>query len=126
MSNRMRAAGIAALLSFATSLLIPADLAARSGGAGLGVHPSFAARPGFFGRAPIFQHSRAFTRGPLGVIGTGVLPHYYRGTFDDVLLLEGGNPPPTPPPVMTCHHREETITVRSEEGGDRQIRIVRC
>jgi hypothetical protein len=31
-----------------------------------------------------------------------------------------------PPRASSCHHNVETITVPSEDGGTRQIRIFRC
>ena len=126
MVNGMCAASIAAALSLATSLLTPVAVAAKSGGAGLGARSSLTAKPTLLTRPPVLHHRRAFNRGPLGGIVAGVAPYYYIAAAGDVPLLEGLDPPPPPPRVLSCRRSQETVTVPSEDGGERQIRITRC
>lgn len=54
------------------------------------------------------------------------LPPAGYGDFITYVLPEPVIPASQPPPPLQCQHSEETVTVPAEDGGTRQIRIVRC
>jgi hypothetical protein len=107
-------------------LLAPLEVAARSAGAGFGARSfhSFGARS-FHSRT----HFRASRRFPL-YGGVGVSTPYYDYDYapDDIGSNQlGGIVSTRPePPRALCQHSEETVTVKSEDGGTREIRIIRC
>jgi hypothetical protein len=44
----------------------------------------------------------------------------------EIALPEQIRAVPTPAATLSCHHSRETVTVLSEEGGTREITIIRC
>jgi hypothetical protein len=128
MVKRIYAAGVAAALGLALPLLTPVEVAAKSGAAGLGAHFSLATKPAHIAswRAGHHHHRHAFRRRPLVVSVAGVAPDYDLRADAGAPLLAGFAAPTPSPRVLSCRHNLETVTVPSESGGDRQIRITRC
>jgi len=52
--------------------------------------------------------------------------NYYIDPFGAFSLLQRLDPYIPPPPPLSCHRSQETKTVPSEGGGEREIRITRC
>jgi len=139
---------IAVALSLATSLLMPVEVAAR----GFGSYRSHTVSPIFLNRQPLWRHRQplwhhrhvdrhtpyrhADRHSPSDGFGVGYAssfyspydytPNYYTEPVGDISLPQRLDPYIPPPPPLSCHHSQETITVPSEDGGDRQIRITRC
>ena len=75
-----------------------------------------------------FRNNLAFRNFPLygGVAASA--PYFYptvyptAGSVTQVVERAA----PVPLPQLTCHHSQETVTVASEDGGTRDIRINRC
>jgi hypothetical protein len=68
-------------------------------------------------------------RGCIGCVGCGGCDYNYPiDAFGDIdnATPETGGFVSAPPPASICHRSEETVTVPSETGGTRQIKIVRC
>ena len=108
MVNRVLAVGMAAVLGLAT---LPIDVSAK----GFGGH-------GFHGAR---HHTPAFAYSPYGgFVGTdqgmGGAP------VVNVSAPQPVGPLVSPTFVLQCHHSVETVTVPSEEGGTREIKISRC
>ena len=90
-----------------------------------------AAKSGFGFRGHSFRsgtHFGAFRRFPWAVGGVTSSPYY---DYSPILVGDPslGPPvffPPEPPRELTCHRTQETVTVLSEEGGPREIKITRC
>jgi len=137
MINKMFAVIIAVALSLATSLLIPVEVAAR----GFGSHRSHTLlnRQSLWHHRHAYRHSpyrHTYRYSPFGGFGLGYAsnfytpydytPNYFIEPAGDVSLLQRIDPYIPPPPPLSCHHSQETVTVPSEDGGDRQIRITRC
>lgn len=115
------AAGVAAALGVAMPLLVPVEVAARSGGAGMGAHFSPAAMPAHFAKWHGHHNRHAFHRGRFSVLVAGIAPDYAGEANGDALgALDS--------PVLRprCRHSVETVTVPAEAGGNRQILITRC
>lgn len=104
-----------ALCAIAMLLLAPFEAAARSGGAGFGAR-SFHSR----------VHFRAHRYYPLygGVAASA--PYDAPDFIGSAQLIGIASPPREPARVLTCRHSQETVTVASEDGGTREIRITRC
>ena len=117
---RIGAARVAAAASLATLLLIPIEAAAKSGGVGFHAHLNFP-------KSPHVKRYRGLNAFPYGGYFAGVAPSsYYTGPTDTIPPLQVREFPPDPPRVLTCQRSQETITVRAEGGGERQVRITRC
>jgi hypothetical protein len=139
------AALILAAIAFPTSALAkPHGRAhfggAQAGGAHFGAH--YYDR-GHYGGYRGDYHGRYYSSdyygGGSGYYGGGLLgaayyyypsPYYYSdlsyGATGDMPVLEIPDAAPALPSVLSCRHSQETVTVPSEEGGTRQIRITRC
>jgi hypothetical protein len=108
-----------ALCAIAMLLLAPFEAAARSGGAGFGARS-------FHSRAHFRVHRHYPSYG-----GVAAFAPYDTPDFIGSAQLVGIASPPREPvrvpmPVLTCRHSEQTVTVASEDGGTREIRITRC
>jgi hypothetical protein len=124
-----------ALCAVAVLLLAPFEAAAKSGGARVGGVGAFhaaahaGAHRGLAHRG--FAHrGLAQRRFPL-LAGTALPGGYYDASYG-YALGEADNGtivvvrPPEPPRVLTCERSRQTVTVDSEYGGTREIRITRC
>jgi hypothetical protein len=108
-----------ALCAIAMLLLAPFEAAARSGGAGFGARP-------FHSRA----HFRAHRHYPSYGVVAAFTPYDAPDFIGNAQLAGIASPPREPArmsmPVLTCRHSEQTVTVASEDGGTREIKITRC
>lgn len=127
------ASAASALCAAALLLLAPCDGSAKSGGVSVrsgGAH--FGARA--FHRSAHLRgiHARAFRRALWADGAISVAPYGYAyGAYDAPGYVDMGPPavadtPVAPPRVLNCQRREETVTVPSEYGGVREIRVTRC
>jgi hypothetical protein len=78
-----------------------------------------------------FRRNFAFRKGRR-TFATGGLWPYYGYDSDTYGYMDGTTYPatdgfvPEPPPAPVCHRSEEIVTVPSEGGKTRQIKIIRC
>jgi hypothetical protein len=78
-----------------------------------------------------FRRNFAFRKGRR-TFATGGLWPYYGYDSDTYGDINGTTYPetdgfvPEPPPAPVCHRSQEIVTVPSEGGGTRQIKIIRC
>lgn len=123
------------LVSLAVATLIGAALIAAPAQARVdgGRHSGIVRGPVLVGRAavghhPFFRHHRF--EGPF--LGLGLAPYGWGWPdygYDDVPTDASGdidNVVPEPPPTSVCNRSVETVTVPSEDGGTRQIKMIRC
>jgi hypothetical protein len=112
----LRIASVSCALCAAAMLLLASfEVAARSGGAGLGAR-SFHSR----------THFGAHRHFPLyGGVAASAL-YDAPNSFGNAQLAGIAFPPREPARVLTCRHSQETMTVASEDGGTREIKITRC
>jgi hypothetical protein len=113
---KMLPAGIAV----AVVLLSPLETAAKSRGAGLTAGAYYAYR----GTAAFSKRYGVYRGYPLFGGFAPSTPYY--PPYIERTSLAVSVPPPEPPYALTCQHSVQTITVPSEEGGTREIRITRC
>jgi hypothetical protein len=74
-----------------------------------------------------FAFRRAFATGGLWrYYGYDFVPTDAYGDIDTTTHPETVGLVPEPIPSPVCHRSEETVTVPSEGGGTRQIKIIRC
>jgi hypothetical protein len=96
-------------------------------GGGFGGH-KFVVSHGFvrpFRRS--FAFRRAFaTGGVWPSYGYDYVPTDAYGDMSGATYSETVGFVPEPPPAPVCHRSEEIVTVPSEGGGTRQIKIIRC
>ena len=130
----LRLASAAFALCAATLLLLaPSDGSAKLGGVSVRSGGAFFGARAFH-RGVHFRaiHGRAFRRALWAGGAVTVAPYGYAyGAYDAPSYVDIGPPvvaetPPAPPRVLTCQRREETVTVPSEYGGVREIRVTRC
>jgi hypothetical protein len=125
---RMHAASVAVALSLGMMLLAPSGAVAKPGGGGSGAHPFHSVGP----RPPLARHPGAFRPHRPGAFrgfpwfGGGVVSETYQPTYPTEPPLQMFVLPPEPPPALDCHRSHETVTVPSEDGGTREIKITRC
>jgi hypothetical protein len=127
----LRLASAASALCAATLLLLaPCDGSAKPGGVSVRSGGAFfGARTFHRGAYLRGTHARAFRRAGGAV---SVAPYGYSyGAYDAPGYVDSGPPavaetPSAPPRVLNCQRREETVTVPSESGGVREIRVTRC
>jgi hypothetical protein len=142
MITRVYAAGLAAVLCFG-SVFASSEAVARFGGVG---GRAFGFSGGFHApslRTPFLAHRRAFAFDrlrrqaglvPLTVLGGSALygPSDYVDPYPQSVAIEQeivtGSIPSGGGPVFVVRRgcRTQTVTVPSEEGGDRSINITRC
>ena len=108
-----------ALCAIAMLLLAPLEAAARSGGAG------FHARS-FHSRTHFRAHRHDRSNGGVAVAAPYDAPGFIGGAQHVAIESSPREPAGVPLPVLTCRHSEQTVTVASEDGGTRAIRISRC
>lgn len=126
MSDRRIAALAVATVIGAALITTPTD--ARLG---VGSHGSFVRGPVFVGRPAVahrpFFPGRRFVRPFLGwepvPYGWGWPDYGYGDIPNDAF---GDNTVPEPPRTFGCNRSVETVTVPSEDGGTRQIKMIRC
>jgi hypothetical protein len=128
------ASAASALCGAALLLLAPcegsaksAGAFARSGGAYFGARAFH--RGAYFRGIPARAHRRALWAGG-GTVSVAPYGYAY-GAYDAPVYVDGGPPdvaatPVAPPRVLNCQRRAETVTVPSEYGGVREIRVTRC
>jgi hypothetical protein len=110
-------------LGLAMLLLVPFDVAAKSGGGGLGVHHG-----GFHSRhTGGFRSHRhgGFRHRPLlgGYVTTAP---YYGPPYIGDAPIQTFVAPPEPPHALSCSRGQATVTVPSADGRTREIKITRC
>ena len=121
--TRMCVASVAVALGSAMLLLAPAEVVAKSGLGGLSAH-HHAFGSGHHG-AFRSRHHGAFRGRPL--FGGYLTTTPYYGP-DDI----GEGPlrtfvaSPEPPHALSCDRSEAMVTVPSEDGGTREIKVTRC
>jgi hypothetical protein len=106
---------------------------AHFAGSGFAGH-RFAIRPGFvrplrrnFAIRKGFAFRRTFATGGLWpYYGYDYFPTDAYGDINGTTYPETVGFVPEPPPAPICHRSEEIVTVPSEGGGTRQIKIIRC
>jgi hypothetical protein len=102
------------LVAVALFLPTPTEVAAKSASAGIGVRTFHAG-----------AHRGAHRALPW-VGGYASTPYYspdYIGGGQSVVIVL---PPPEPPYQLTCERSREIMSVPSEDGGVREVRITRC
>src|SRR5215510_13189569 len=112
-------------------MMLPAPCegaAGRGGGAGFGARAGTSFKPGFANR--LFANRGLYRRYPWagGIIATAPYPYFgldFLGAPmpSAPMLLSA---PPEPPRALSCQRSQETVVVPSEDGGTRDIRVVRC
>jgi len=117
----MKKAVVAVNIAVALGLItLPMELSAR----GIGSHLSRAISPSFFIGFPTHHRRNANGYGPYGSVVTDYA--YDVEPVADASTLQSLGPVIPATFALSCHHSEETVTVPSEDGGERQIRIKRC
>jgi hypothetical protein len=107
-------------------LLVPLNASAGIHGAGMrgaGMHPFH-----FRGHFHFVQHNLRFFRNRQAFSAWPGYGYYDAPSYDDSMnysspqVVVVREPAPRPP----CQHSEQTVTVPSENGGTRQVTILRC
>lgn len=130
MCVKLCAASVVAALSVAAFVLTPDAAAAKPGGVGWGAHGALKFKTAHFAKPWALHHRRAFRRAPFGGFVAAYWPGFYPGY--DIGVIADGPPsqrldPYLPPAAgLSCHHSRETVTVPSENGGERKISVARC
>jgi hypothetical protein len=124
----LRTASIAAVLSVAALISMPAEAAAKPFGAGWGAPGKI--KPWHFAKPWARHHRRAFRRAPFAGFVAGYWPGYDPG-YDFGVIVDGPRSqrldPYLPPAAsLTCRRSYEIVTVPSETGGERKIGVTRC
>ena len=115
--------------AFAVSIAVVLGLATLPGvvsAKGFGWHTPHTVGPTFFTRSAFRHHNSAFAHSSYGgLVAEYPLGGYIESESEAVLPVQVGALI-APPSTLSCSHSRETVVVRSEEGGTRQITITRC
>ncbi len=123
----MKAAVVTAVVSALAVLLLLVPPDASAGVHGMGMHGGMHAFPSrghfhFAKRHRFFRGRQAFGLWPwYGYYDASSYPYDYSYSTAPVVIVR--EPEPARP---ACQHSEQTVTVPSENGGTRQVTILRC
>jgi hypothetical protein len=123
-SSAGRALALGLAMSMAPLFVTEAGLAsAKSGG---GHFKGGVSHPAAAHASQLHARGHGAFRGWAGFGGFAPSASYFVPAFFGNGLPERYEPPVEPPHVVSCKRNQQTVTVPSESGGTRDVRVTRC